>query len=204
MLPAASAGASFHAAIASGKFHGVISATTPSGSRTVIASAAGDGDRVAEQPLRRAGVVAEGVDDHAHLAARVADRLAGVARLEDAPAPRARAVERVGEAAQQRARGRPARRARQAGQRRLGARDRGVGLLDAARAGARSSTPSVAGSMTCSVSVTALRRRRPLRRRPISRSISSIVRRGPLNQFLALTSHQMPTARNTPPVTTGV
>ncbi len=31
-LPAASAGASFHTAISSGKFHGMICATTPSGS----------------------------------------------------------------------------------------------------------------------------------------------------------------------------
>ena len=37
MLPAASAGPSFHAAISSGKFHGTISPTTPSGSRTVNA-----------------------------------------------------------------------------------------------------------------------------------------------------------------------
>ena len=37
MLPAASAGASFHEAIVSGKFHGVISPTTPTGSRTVKA-----------------------------------------------------------------------------------------------------------------------------------------------------------------------
>ncbi len=37
VLPAASAGASFHDAIVSGKFHGVMSATTPSGSRTVKA-----------------------------------------------------------------------------------------------------------------------------------------------------------------------
>ena len=36
VLPAASAGASFHDAITSGKFHGVINATTPSGSRKVI------------------------------------------------------------------------------------------------------------------------------------------------------------------------
>ena len=36
VLPAASAGASFHAAIVSGKFHGVISPTTPSGSRKVM------------------------------------------------------------------------------------------------------------------------------------------------------------------------
>ena len=38
VLPAASAGPSFHAAIVSGKFHGTISATTPSGSRNVIAT----------------------------------------------------------------------------------------------------------------------------------------------------------------------
>ncbi len=43
---------------------------------------AGDRDRVAEQALRRCGVVAEGVGDHADLAAGVADRLAGVAGLE--------------------------------------------------------------------------------------------------------------------------
>jgi hypothetical protein len=35
VLPATSAGASFHAGIALGKFHGVISATTPSGLRSV-------------------------------------------------------------------------------------------------------------------------------------------------------------------------
>jgi hypothetical protein len=38
VLPPASAGASFQAAIVSGKFQGVISATTPSGSRNVIAT----------------------------------------------------------------------------------------------------------------------------------------------------------------------
>ena len=37
-VAAARAGASFHEAIVSGKFHGVISATTPSGSRNVIAT----------------------------------------------------------------------------------------------------------------------------------------------------------------------
>ncbi len=36
VLPAARAGASFQPAIVSGKFHGVINATTPSGSRKVI------------------------------------------------------------------------------------------------------------------------------------------------------------------------
>ncbi len=40
-------------------------------------------DGVAQQALGRRGVVAEGVGHHPHLAARVADRLAGVARLED-------------------------------------------------------------------------------------------------------------------------
>ena len=43
VLPAASAGASFHEAIVSGKFHGVISATTPSGSRNVIVTPPGTG-----------------------------------------------------------------------------------------------------------------------------------------------------------------
>jgi hypothetical protein len=38
VLPAASAGATFHAVMHSGKFHGTISATTPSGSRNVIAT----------------------------------------------------------------------------------------------------------------------------------------------------------------------
>jgi hypothetical protein len=33
VLPAAERGASFHAAMVSGKFHGVMSATTPSASR---------------------------------------------------------------------------------------------------------------------------------------------------------------------------
>ncbi len=37
VFPAASAGASFQEAITSGKFHGTISPTTPSGSRTVQA-----------------------------------------------------------------------------------------------------------------------------------------------------------------------
>ncbi len=38
MLPAARAGASFQAAIVSGKFQGTISPTTPSGSRKVMAT----------------------------------------------------------------------------------------------------------------------------------------------------------------------
>ena len=63
--------------------------------------AAGHRDRVAEQPLGRAGVVAEGLDHHAHLAAGVADRLAGVARLEHGQVLGA-LLERVGQPAQQR------------------------------------------------------------------------------------------------------
>ena len=43
--------------------------------------AAGDRDRLPEQPLRPAGVVAEGFGDHLDLAAGVGDRLADVARL---------------------------------------------------------------------------------------------------------------------------
>ncbi len=35
VLPNASAGAAFHSGIATGKFHGVMSATTPSGRRSV-------------------------------------------------------------------------------------------------------------------------------------------------------------------------
>ena len=38
-LPAARAGANFHAAISSGKFHGMTAPTTPSGSRVIRASA---------------------------------------------------------------------------------------------------------------------------------------------------------------------
>ena len=40
-LPAASTGAIFHAAISSGKFHGTIAPTTPTGSRVISASAPG-------------------------------------------------------------------------------------------------------------------------------------------------------------------
>ena len=40
-LPVASAGASFHAAISSGKFHGTIAPTTPSGSRVTRPSSPG-------------------------------------------------------------------------------------------------------------------------------------------------------------------
>ena len=128
VLPAASAGASFHAAIVSGKFQGVISATTPSGSRKVMPTPAGHGDRVPEVALRPGRVVAEGVDHHLHLAARVADRLAGVARLEHRQRLQL-AGQRVGQPVQQRRA--VARRDRAPGRvGRLGAGDRRVRLLD--------------------------------------------------------------------------
>ena len=38
VLPAASAGATFHEAIGSGTFHGMMSPTTPSGSRNVMST----------------------------------------------------------------------------------------------------------------------------------------------------------------------
>ena len=62
--------------------------------------AAGDRDRVSEQPLGRAGVVAEGVDHHLHLAPSVGDRLARVAGFEHCQllAP---VCERVGECVEQ-------------------------------------------------------------------------------------------------------
>ena len=54
-LPNASAGAIFHAGIASGKFHGVIAATTPSGSRVTSTSMPGrDGIELARRRCRSA------------------------------------------------------------------------------------------------------------------------------------------------------
>ncbi len=55
VLPAASAGPSFHEAIVSGKFQGVISATTPTGSRTVNACPPATG---IVSPSRRSGAPA--------------------------------------------------------------------------------------------------------------------------------------------------
>ena len=83
VFPQARAGAIFHDAITSGKFHGVMSAQTPTGSRSVT-SMPGSwiGDRLAEDLVRRAAPVLEDVGDQADLAAGVADRLAAVAGLE--------------------------------------------------------------------------------------------------------------------------
>ena len=90
--------------------------------------AAGDRDRLPEQPLRRAGVVAEGLDHHPDLAPRVADRLAGVPRLQRRQLLQPR-LDRCGEVAQQlrpvRRRHRPPGR-----ERRLRPRHRRVDLLD--------------------------------------------------------------------------
>ena len=55
MLPAANAGPIFHEAIVSGKFHGTMSPTTPSGSRTVNPSPPLTG---IVSPSRRSGAAA--------------------------------------------------------------------------------------------------------------------------------------------------
>ena len=55
VLPAASAGATFHEAITSGKFHGTISPTTPSGSRKVMSTPPATG---IVSPSRRSGAPA--------------------------------------------------------------------------------------------------------------------------------------------------
>ena len=51
VLPQASAGASFQLAMASGKFHGTMAATTPTGSRRVYARASPGRDGVRVSPL---------------------------------------------------------------------------------------------------------------------------------------------------------
>ena len=62
MLPQASAGPSFHAAISSGKFHGMICPQTPTGSRSVKLKNAGSvGIGLAGDLVHPAGVVAEGL-----------------------------------------------------------------------------------------------------------------------------------------------
>ena len=60
VLPSASAGAIFHMAWSSGKFHGVIAPTTPIGSRSVISNASGPRrERVAVELIRRFAEVGE-------------------------------------------------------------------------------------------------------------------------------------------------
>ncbi len=84
MLPNASAGAAFHSGIATGKFHGVMSATTPSGRRERELQRAGGLRRndLADRAHRFAGVVAEDRHAPADLASRLADRLSHFARDE--------------------------------------------------------------------------------------------------------------------------
>ena len=146
VLPQASAGPSFHEAMFSGKFQGVISPTTPSGSRKVMSIAARDRDRLAVVLVHRARVEVEDVGDHPDLAARVGDRLADVAGLEAARAPRRspRRASRGGEAG---GRDRPGRRRATRGRRPSRPRPRG---RDPRRspAGARRSVSSVAGFRT--------------------------------------------------------
>ena len=130
VLPAASAGATFHEAITSGKFQGDDQPDDAERLAEGHVDAAGDRDRLPEQALRRAGVVAEALDDHPDLAAGVADRLAGVARLERRQllGRARRARPRAAAAAPP---GRPGATARQRREGGLRRGDRGVGLLDA-------------------------------------------------------------------------
>ena len=163
--------------------------------------AAGDRDRVAEVALDAARVVAERLGDHADLAARVADRLAGVARLERRELLEAVLDERGHAQQQPRA---VARGDRRPGREAAFARATAASTSSTPARGTVSSTPSVAGSRTCSVSVMAYGDAGPgAGSPPSSASSSEIVWRGPVNVRFALTSHQMPTARNRPPVTSG-
>ena len=87
VLPHANAGPSFHDAISIGKFHGVISPTTPSGSCNVIASPSPHGCGTGVL-VDRSRVVVQHVGDRVGLPQRTADRLAHVRGLELRPARR--------------------------------------------------------------------------------------------------------------------
>ena len=148
MLPAASAGATFHEAITSGKFHGVIRPTTPSGSRKVMSTPPATGIVWPEQALGRAGVVAE--------ASRATIPISPRASAIGLPALRASSVaSSSASASSASARPRssvarsPGATARQAGNAAFARGDRGVGLLEPRPAGSRPSPRSVAGSITC-------------------------------------------------------
>ena len=81
-LPQARAGASFQQAISSGKFHGTIRPTGPTGSRRTTSSPAScTGHDRAEVLVGGTGVVLERAGGGADLPAGVADRVAGAARL---------------------------------------------------------------------------------------------------------------------------
>ena len=82
--PAASANGSFWLTIRNGKFHGVMIATTPMGSRTTTPSIAGSQIRVAvavELP-RQARRVPPEIDGTRYLAAGLGERLAALERVE--------------------------------------------------------------------------------------------------------------------------
>ena len=131
-----------------GKFHGHDQGDDAERLAEGHVDAARDRDRLAEEALGRAGVVVEDVDDHADLAARVADRLADVARLELRELFGC-ALDRGGDAAQQAARGRLATTARQAGKAAL-ARATAASASSTPASGTSASTFSVAGSITLS------------------------------------------------------
>ena len=80
-LPASSAGKHFHDGIATGKFHGVIIPTTPTGWRVVhaILSGSSDGTRLAPRGAALAGDERGHVDRFLHVAARLDEHLAGLA-----------------------------------------------------------------------------------------------------------------------------
>ena len=83
VLPAASAGATFHEAMRIGKFHGTISPHDADRlAQGQVEAGLGDRDRLAEDLVRRAGVVVEDEARPDDLAARARDRLADVAALE--------------------------------------------------------------------------------------------------------------------------
>ena len=83
-LPASSAGKHFHDGIATGKFHGVIIPTTPIGCRVVhaILLDSSEATTLAERGAALAGDEATHVDGFLHVAARLDEHLAGLARDE--------------------------------------------------------------------------------------------------------------------------
>ena len=180
---------------------------------------AGDRDRVAEQPLGRAGVVAEGVPHHLHLAAGVGDRLAGVARLEhgqllgvgrDVLGDRLQDA-RAGAGVERAPRGQ--RRARSGDGRvdvlDVSARDFGEHRLGGGLEHSKRWRSAVSPSALCGPSATPARQSlRPYGDSAIagsacSMSSSSIVRIGPLKVFFADTKYQIVTPAITAIVTSG-